>query len=321
VALAEKTKRLNADGAQARPKLGAGQALVKKWQVRWRMGPLAATLPAAAAMGVLFLIPFLVFAVFSVLTGGVSTFEVHGPLTLHNYSEALSSDTNRTLAWNSFTVGLAVSTVTLAVGLPIAYWLRYSAGRWELPVLCLMIAALFGSYLVRVYAWRTILGENGLLNDGLERLGLISKPLGFMLFSKFAVIIALVHIMLPIVILMLYAAFRPLDVRYLEAAQDLGASGVERWMRVILPVVAAPAVTAFLFVFILSAADYVTPQFLGGTKGSLIGLQIQQEFQALGDYAGGAALAMCVLLAFLLLYLLTKLVLRLLRLDRIEWGT
>lgn len=306
------------------PELGRQADTSSPKRHRWRrrpIGPLAATLPAVVAMVLLFLIPFLVFALFSVLTGGVQTFGVQTPFTLHNYSEAISTHTNFTLAWNSFIVGLAVSGITLLIGLPVAYWVKYSAGRWELPVLFLLIAALFGSYLVRIYAWRTILGENGVLNDGLQRLGVISKPLGFILFSKFAVIIALVHIMLPIVILMLYAAFRPLEPRYLEAAQDLGASAAQRWRRVVLPLVAAPAATAFMLVFILSASDYVTPQFLGGTKGSLIGLQIQQQFQVLGDYAGGAALAICVLVAFLILYLVTRLGLRLLRLDRLEWGT
>ena len=142
-------------------------------------------------------------------------------------------------------------------------------------MLFLITATLFASYLVRIYAWRTILGENGLLNSGLRGLGLIDDPLGFLLFNRFAVTVALVHIFLPYVVLVLYAGFRPISPALLEGAQDLGGGVVTRWRKVVLPLIAAPAVTSFLFVFILSASDYVTPQFLGGTSGAMLGRRIQ----------------------------------------------
>jgi spermidine/putrescine transport system permease protein len=188
-------------------------------------------------------------------------------------------------------------------------------------VLFLITASMFASYLVRIYAWRTILGENGMLNTGLEGIGLIDEPIGFILFSRFAVTVALVHIFLPYVVLVLYAAFRPLEPRYLESAQDLGAGIVQRWRRVVLPLIAAPAVTSFLFVFILASADYVTPQFLGGTSGSMLGVQIQTSFKALGNWPLGAALSFLMLAAFLLCYGLSMLGLRIAKLDRIRWGT
>ena len=122
---------------------------------------------------------------------------------------------------------------------------------------------------------------------------------------------ALVHIFLPYVVLVLFAGFGPLSSGLLEAAQDLGAGPVTRWRRVILPLIAAPAATAFVFVFILSAADYVTPQFLGGTSGGLLGVQIQAQIKAIGDWPLGAALSMLMLAAFLVCYVLMALGLRL----------
>ncbi len=95
--------------------------------------------------------------------------------------------------------------MTLVVGLPIAYWLRFVAGRSRLAVLFLITASMFASYLVRIYAWRTVLGSQGLVNSALERAGLIDEPLGFLLYSRFAVVVALVHIFLPYVVLVLYA--------------------------------------------------------------------------------------------------------------------
>ena len=286
---------------------------------RLRIGAAALAAPAAAWMLVFFAIPLLVFLLYSFLTAKL--YDVSGPLTLEAYRDALTTDVNRTLAWNSLVVGVCAATATVAIGLPIAYWLRFAAGRWQVLVLFLITATFFASYLVRIYAWRSILGENGLLNSGLQRLGILDDPLGFLLYNRFSVTVALVHIFLPYVVLVLYAGFRPVSPALVEAAQDLGANAPTRWRRVILPLVAAPAATSFVLVFVLSAADYVTPQFLGGTDGALIGVRIQAALTGTGNWPLGAALSFLTLGAFLLCYLLTLLVLRSLRLDRIRFVT
>lgn len=274
-------------------------------------------LPATAGLVAFFLVPLLVFAVYSVLTAGL--YSVSGPLTLDAYGEAVASRVNRTLAANSALIGLATAAVTVVVALPIAYWLRRSARRLRIPVLFLIIASMFASYLVRIYAWRTVLGSNGLINDGLRRLGLIEEPLEFLLYSRFAVTVALVHIFLPYVVLVIYAAMAPLGAGLFEAAQDLGAGSRTLWRRVILPLMAAPAASAFLFVFILSASDYVTPQFLGGASGVTLGVQVQVNFRTLGNYPVAAATSFLMMAAFLACYLLSALVLRALRLHDIRF--
>ena len=285
---------------------------------RITVGPLILSVPALVTMVLLFVTPLSVFAVYSFMTGAL--FEVSGPLTTANYEEALNSELTRVLARNSLVIGLLSAGTTLAIGLPIAYWLRYAAGRWRVLVLFLITATLFASYLVRIYAWRSILGESGLLNSGLLRLGVIDEPLGFLLYNKFSVTVALVHIFLPYVVLVLYAGFAPLAPALLESAQDLGANALLRWRRVVLPLVAAPAVSAFLFVFVLSAGDYVTPQLIGGTNAVLLGVQVQAQFKAVGDFPLGAATSLLMLAAFLLCYAVTTLALRLTRLDRIRWS-
>jgi spermidine/putrescine transport system permease protein len=294
------------------------EAEATAWRGReLRVGPIGLTLPGALGLLLFFLAPLAAFVLYSFLTAGL--FSVSGPLTLDAYRRAISSDVNGTLAVNSFVVGISAATVTLAVSLPIAYWLRYAAGRWQNLVLFLITATLFASYLVRIYAWRSILGENGLLNSGLERLGVIEEPVGFLLYNRFSVTVALVHIFLPYVVLVLFAGLRPLTPELLESAEDLGANAWKRWRRVILPLVAAPAATAFLFVFVLSAADYVTPQFLGGTNGAMLGVRVQSAMTGVGDWPLGAALSLLMLAAFVLCYGLTALALRLLRLDRIRF--
>lgn len=296
----------------------AHEAKEDAWRGReLRLGPLTLTLPAVLGLVVFFLAPLAAFVLYSFLTAGL--FSVSGPLTLDAYRQAVSSGVNGTLAMNSFVVGICAASVTLAVSLPIAYWLRYAAGRWQTLVLFLITSTLFASYLVRIYAWRSILGENGLLNSGLERTGLIDEPLSFLLYNRFSVTVALVHIFLPYVVLVLYAGLQPLTPALLESAEDLGANAWKRWRRVIFPLVAAPAGTAFLFVFVLSAADYVTPQFLGGTDGAMLGVRVQAAMTGVGDWPLGAALSLLMLTAFVVCYGFTALGLRLLRLDRIRF--
>ena len=262
-----------------------------------RLGPVLLTLPAAVALLAFLIAPLAAFAVYSFLTG--SLYEVSGPLTLENYREIAQSELNRTLARNSVIVGLLAAVSSVVVALPIAYWLRYTKSRTKSLVLFLIVASFLASYLVRIYAWRTILGAEGVINSGLGALGVIDEPLdvpGLQPLRGHAR--ARAH--LP--------ALRdpgglrglgPLQPAYLEAAQDLGAGWVQRWRRVVLPAVAAPAASALLFVFVLSAADYVTPQFLGGTSNVMIGVQVQVAFQGTGDYAGGAAISFALLAGFL----------------------
>lgn len=286
---------------------------------RLRIGPAALAAPAAAWMVVFFAAPLVVFFVYSFLTAQL--YDVAGPLTLEAYRDALTTDVNRTLALNSLVVGLTVAAATVLIGLPIAYWLRFAAGRWQVLVLFLITATFFASYLVRIYAWRSILGENGLLNSGLDRLGLVDEPLGFLLYNRFSVAVALVHIFLPYVVLVLYAGFRPISPALIEAAQDLGANALTRWRRVVIPLIAAPAATSFVLVFVLSAADYVTPQFLGGTDGAMLGVRIQAALTGTGNWPLGAALSFLMLAAFLGCYALTVLLLRTLRLHRIRFSS
>lgn len=284
---------------------------------RLRIGPVALALPAAAWMLAFFAAPLVVFLVYSFLTAKL--YDVSGPLTLEAYRDAVTTEVNRTLAVNSLVVGVCVAAATVAIGLPIAYWLRFAAGRWQVLVLFLITATFFASYLVRIYAWRSILGENGLLNSGLERLGILDEPLGFLLYNRFSVSVALVHIFLPYVVLVLYAGFRPISPALVEAAQDLGANAFARWRRVVLPLIAAPAATSFVLVFVLAAADYVTPQFLGGTDGALLGVRIQAALTGSGNWPLGAALSFLMLAAFLSCYALTVILLRALRLHRIRF--
>lgn len=274
--------------------------------------------PPALAMLFFLIAPITVVVVYSFLTGEL--FDVGRPATIDNYGSALSLEVNRTMVWNSIVTGVVTASVTVGLGLPIAYWLQFSAGRWATPVVSLVVASMFAGYLVRIYAWRTVLGSNGVVNTGLERVGLIDEPLGFLIFSRTAVIIAELHLLLPFAIVILYAAIRPISADLLEAAEDLGAGPTLRWRQVLLPLMASPMASAWMFVFIVSSSDFVTPQFLGGLRGQLIGTQINRYFREAGDYGKGAALAVLMILFYALFYALIRAGLRLARLHRVDWG-
>ena len=288
---------------------------------RQSRGPLSLAAPAALGLLVLFAAPAVVFLVYSFLTGAVFSFSADTPFTLQNYADVFQAPSTGPLLRNSAIVGLLVGVACLSIGIPVAYWIRYHAGRFELLVLLLVIAALFASYLVRIYAWRTMLGTDGVINSGLESIGLIDHPLGFLVFSRFAIVVAIVHILLPFVILILYAAFRPIEPRYFEASEDLGAGSLQRWRRVVFPLIAVPVMSAFMLCFVLASADYVTPQFLGGPHSSMVGVQIQNYFKAQGDYPLGAALAITVLVGYLIVQGMLLLALRLMGIRRVHWGT
>lgn len=273
-----------------------------------RRRSLLATVPAAVWMLAFFAVPLGIFFIYSFLTS--TYYGVSGPTSLDAYQQALTDPINRKLAWNSFVIGLLTSTATLLIAIPVAYWLRFVARSSRMTVLFLVVASMFASYLVRIYAWRTVLGSNGVINDALMRLGVIEQPLDFLLFNRFAVVVALVHIFLPFVVLVLYAALAPMSVDLLEVGQDLGAGTTLLWRRILLPVMAAPIASTFVLVFILAVSDYVTPQFLGGQQGQTLGLRIQTNFIQLGNWPEAAATSFIMLGAFLALFVAIQALLR-----------
>ncbi|MET8354801.1 ABC transporter permease [Micromonospora sp. NPDC005206] len=272
------------------------------------------TLPAVVVLGFLLVAPFLVFTVYAFLQGGF--YEVTGTVTLSNFASAVGSELTRRLTLNALGIGFVTATLTLAIGVPLAYAIRYRAGRMEYPLLALVVFSMFTSYLVRIYAWRVILGKDGLLTQVLGPIGLAPQD-GSLLFSKPAVVIALVHIFVPYVALVAYAAFRNIPGDFFDLAADLGAGRMQRWRRVVLPLVAPAAASGFLYTFVLAASDYVTPQFLGGTDGNMVGLQISQQFTQFGNYPLGAATSIIVLLLFMLAYAVVTVFLRVLGLNSV----
>lgn len=255
------------------------------------------SVPAVVALALLFLLPLGIFIVYAFLEGGY--YQISSDLTLGNFAEAVNDGLIRELTLRALGTAVITSFACVVTGVPLAYVIRFRSGRLEYVLLLLVVLEMFASYLVRVYAWRAILSQNGALAPVLDVVGIAP---GSLLYTQTAVVLALVHIYLPYVTLVTYAAMRNVPTSIFEIASDLGAGTFARWRKVVLPLVAPAAATGALYTFVLAASEYVTPQFLGGTKGNMIGLLIQQEFTQLGNYPLGAAMSLIVLLIFFISY-------------------
>jgi spermidine/putrescine transport system permease protein len=227
--------------------------------------------------------------------------------TTESYRQVVTTELYRTYAVNTFLIAVPTALLSVIAGYVVAYFLAFKAGRSRRVILVAVVIALMGSYLALVYSWRTLSGESGILNSLLQALHLTSKPVGFLLFSRIAVIAAEVNFFLPFTILVLFSSLSSIPVGLEAAARDLGAS---RWMtlrRIMLPLSGSALFGATLFVFFLSAGDYITPVFLGGIGSSAtFGTLIADQLSTTLNDPLGAAIAFVMLAVFAVLVLVLR---------------
>ena len=202
------------------------------------------------------------------------------------------------LFWKSVKMSLTVSAIIVVLAYPLAYYLALSGSKRKYILLLLLIAPFLTSYLLRVLAWTVILGDNGVVNSFLFWTGLRSPdhPLSQLLYSRFAVMLVLGYIWLPFVALPIFVTLESLDRRLLEAATDLGASRLQAFRRVTLPLSVPGVIAAFFFVFIPTLGEFITPSLVGGASGYMYGNQIVDLFATgFPDWETGAVLSMFLL--------------------------
>ena len=246
--------------------------------------------PAAVLLGGLFGFALVLTVLYSFWQ--VEDYEVVADWTVGNYTYLFTVDTYvRTFAATLWMVALA-TLVTLAVAFPFAYWLaRHVSARWRRRLLVIVVLPFFASYLLRIYAWLAILGQNGAINQLLDWTGVANEPVSVFLFNRPAVIVVLVYLYFPFAVLALYVALEQFDWTQLKAAMDLGATGLGAIRRVLIPQVRPGIVTAVIFVAIPMLGEYVTPLLVGGTKGVMAGNLVANFFDT-GEYSRGAAAAL-----------------------------
>ena len=211
--------------------------------------------------------------------------------TLAQYGEVLGRASYRVIFWRSLAISGLVTLVTVALAYPIAYFVAFHARRKFVWLVALTIP-FWTSYLLRVFAWKVILGFNGVINSGLLRLHLIDHPLSALLYNPFAVVVTLAHAWAAFAILPIYVSLEKIDRSLLEAASDLGDGAVRRFLRITLPLSMPGVIGAAILIFVPTTGDYVTPALVGGPQGSMIANVIEVQFNQVGNWPLGAALAL-----------------------------
>ena len=196
----------------------------------------------------------------------------------------------------SLLMSFVATTVIVLMAYPMAYFMAFRVTKHKILWLILITVPFWTSYLLRVFAWKVILGYNGVLNSGLISLGVITEPLGFLLYNPSSVIITLTHAWLAFAILPIYVSLEKIDRSLLEAATDLGDNPLERFLRITLPLSLPGVISSSLLVFIPTVGDYITPAQVGGTSGIMIGSIIQSLFGKANNMPLGAAVSIFMML-------------------------
>lgn len=237
----------------------------------------------------------------------VKLYKMRPDFTFANYAKAITQHWR--LLLYTLELSLAISLLTVVLGFIFAYIIRFKAGRWSLLLLFVTTTTLFGGYLMKIYAWKTVLGNVGVLNTALIGLGLTDEPLTFLFYTPGAVVVTLVHFLLPLAILPIYASLRGVTDIELEAARDLGAGSWRSLRDIVVPRCHTGLIAAFALCFLVSVGDFVTPALVGGTI-SMIGSTILSLFGMALNPPLGSAASFLTLAASLLVILAANFLLR-----------
>jgi spermidine/putrescine transport system permease protein len=280
---------------------------------RWRAGrPLAFMSLPTGLLVVFFLAPMVVLGVISFEYGPLSG---HSGFTFTNFTSILSNPLYGRVALTTFEIATIAMLVQLLIALPLAYVLAFKAGRFELPLLLFMVLADELNPMVRIYAWRMLLGREGIINSGLQSIGLIDHPIDALLFSKFAVIVVLSTSYVTYTVIPIYASMKAVDTGLFEAARDLGASWLTTFRRILLPLIMPGVFVALLLVYIPLFTDFASPTLVGGTSGYMLGSAVQDLVLESGDLGAGSALSLMLLAASALFAVVAYRLSRIHRLD------
>lgn len=248
----------------------------------------------------LFAAPIIVFLIYSFWQ--LDGFKIIRVWTLKNYIEVIQNEVYITLIIRSIIIGAITALITVILSYPVSYAMVFRMKEGREVILLLMILSLFSSYLVRVYAWKTILGSTGVINEMLMWIGLVQEPVSWLIYSRFAVIATLISVYFPIAVLPIYSVLMNISYSLIEASRDLGASPAKTFLKVTLPLSLSGIVAGFVFTFVLTAGDYITPALLGGNDGQMIGNSIVSQFGVASNWPLGSAITFFVIAIFLLLF-------------------
>ena len=212
-------------------------------------------------------------------------------LTLENYKIVVNKASYHALIKRSLIISSLTTLVTVLLAYPMAYFVAFVIKDHKLLWLIALTIPFWTSYLLRVFAWKLILGYNGVINGSLSNLGLIDNPLSFLLYNPFAVFVTLAHAWSAFAILPIYVSLEKIDRSLLEAASDLGDSAFRRFWRITFPLSFPGVLAASLIIFIPTTGDFITPRLVGGSEGIMVANLIQVMFGKANNWPLGSSLA------------------------------
>jgi ABC-type spermidine/putrescine transport system permease subunit I len=256
---------------------------------------------------VLFLGPMVIMAFMSILKFPPNT---SGGRTLAHYTDVLTDPLNWKIAWTTLWMSTTAMIIMLAIAIPLAYYMVFRAGRWELFLLLSLVLADELAPVVKIYAWQVILGRNGIVNWAIP-----GPPVAWLLFSPFAVIVTLAASYITYTTIPIYAAMKAIDASMFESAVDLGAGWWVQSKRLLIPLAAPGIFIAMILVYIPMLTDFVTADIVGGTGSYMMGQRVRDLILGSGDWGAGSALNLVMLFVSIVFSLLAY---RLARLNRIQ---
>ncbi len=269
-------------------------------------GSTLALVPSWLVVLVLFLVPIGFLALASVATFNWDTGGLEWGWTFSNYADFFSSTTMKAFT-NSIRLSLVAAISCVIVGYPIAYAIALSSGRWQNLLLLAVIVPFWTAFVVRVYAWLTLLGPGDLFPTLLGATGLFPDDLDLN-YTSFAVFIGIVYCYLPLAVLPIYSSLEQQDRNLIAAAQDLGYSPTKAFFKVTLPLSLPGVGVALLLVGVPSLGEYTIPAVLGGGKTLMVGNLVTNTFTVTGNFAAGATIAMMLLAAIAIAFMIPRVI-------------
>jgi putative spermidine/putrescine transport system permease protein len=233
--------------------------------------------------------------------------------TLENYRRILNEDVYWRTFLFTFEISLLVTGLTLLLGYPLAYAAHAAPKGWSVFILALVVLPFWTSVLVRAYAWLVLLQRTGVINQLLQSLGIISEPLA-LVHNMFGTVVATVHILLPFMVLPLYAAMQKIPADLMQAGASLGASPSHAFRRIFLPLSLPGVLAGSTLVFVLCLGFYITPELLGGGRAIMVSMLVSRNVELYNQWGAASAVGVVLLLCVGFIFFAVT---RFLRLDRV----
>jgi putative spermidine/putrescine transport system permease protein len=230
-----------------------------------------------------------------------------GGFTLANYKRVFTGAYLDTFLL-TFKLSIIVTAITLLLGYPVAYFAASLSPRWSALVLGMVILPFWTSVLVRTYAWLVLLQRTGLINKALLGIGLIDRPLQLS-YNQFGTIIAMVHILLPFMVLPLYSAMQKIPQNLSQAGASLGGSPVHVFLRVFLPLSMSGVLAGVTLVFVLCLGFYITPELMGGGKSMMVSMIVSRNVEIYNSWGAASSVSVVLLICvFAIFYAVSRVI-------------